>query len=452
MAISEFLKPEKVGNYKAVYEELKSNKNRSISLILDVVNRILIRDKNNKIDPNLIEDIVKSRDAEFKKKAITEAYTPEEQCARVLYILLGEQFPYRPIEDDDFDVKYRKGLETWMVEHPFLKDRNPANVVFECYILAKLVVNNKYKEAVYKYLRTRRVNSFMLFYLYIELNKNEQIDAEVIPYLYNSLKTLDSKELNYSLEIESSDKDIEEPLSYDVSFIPSDSKQKEYEFITYLNGPMVWHGPISDITIDISNDFVMEDERIDMFVPSYINCKNLVVKSSELNYSNRGRLNNIIIEAEHIISETSTGIVPHIKGVGCNKDALSFICSDRLSYPYCDYQKKKGEEDVEMSSEMVEAYKKMRRTLIMFRSHSKGQLAKHHEKIDNRIGNTLVGKAVIDALLKKHIIYQEEHVYVIDNDSMDYYLGVKFDGIRNSTITKPMLKFLDDIVKNMKIK
>ena len=452
LAISEFLKPEKVGNYKAVYEDLKSNKNKSISLILDVVNRILIRDKKNKIVPNLIEDIVKSRDAEFKQKAITEAYTPEEQCARILYILLGEQFPYRPIEDDDFDVKYRKGLETWMVEHPFLKDRNPANVVFECYILAKLVVNNKYKEAVYEYMRTRRVNSFMLFYLYIELNKNEQIDAEVIPYLYNSLKTLDSKELNYSLEIGSSDKVIEEPLSYDVSFVPSDSKQKEYEFTTYLNGPMVWHGPISDITIDISNDFVMEDERIDMFVPSYINCKNLVVKSSELNYSNRGRLNNIIIEAEHIISETSTGIVPHIKGVGCNKDALSFICFDRLPYPYCDYQKKKSEEDVEMSSEMVEAYKKMRRTLIMFRSHSKGQLAKHHEKIDNRIGNTLIGKAVIDALLKKHIIYQEEHVYVIHNDSMDNYLGVKFDGIRNSTITKPMLQFLDDIVKNMKVK
>ena len=36
------------------------------------------------------------------------------------------------------------------------------------------------------------------------------------------------------------------------------------------------------------------------------------------------------------------------------------------------------------------------------------------------------------------------------NDSMDHYLGVKFDGIRNSTITEPMLQFLDDIVKNMK--
>lgn len=452
LAISEFLKPEKVGNYKAVYEDLKNNKNKSISLILDVVNRILIRDKINKIVPNLIEDIVKSRDAEFKQKAIAEAYTPEEQCARILYILLREQFPYRPIEDDDFDVKYRKGLETWMVEHPFLKDRNPANVVFECYILAKLVANNKYKDAVYKYMRTRRVNSFMFFYLYIELNKNKQIDAELIPYLYNSLKALDSKELNYSLEIESSDKEIEESLSYDVSFVPSDSKQKVYEFTTFLNGPMVWHGPISDITIDISNDFVMEDERTDMFVPSYINCKNLVVKSSELNYSNRGQIDNIIIEAEHIISETSTGIVPKIKGVGCNKDSLSFICFDRLPYPYCDYQKKKSEEDVEMSSEMAEAYKKMRRTLIMFRSHSKGQLAKHHEKIDNRIGNTLIGKAVIDALLEKHIIYQEEHVYVIDNDSMDNYLGVKFDGIRNSTITKPMLQFLDDIVKNMKVK
>ena len=95
---------------------------------------------------------------------------------------------------------------------------------------------------------------------------------------------------------------------------------------------------------------------------------------------------------------------------------------------------------------MMEAYQKMRRTLIMFRSHCKGQLAKHYAKIDNRIGNTQVGKVVIQALLDKKIIYRERHVYIIDNESMDKYLGVKFDGIRNSTITKKMLDFLAEVV------
>ena len=102
-----------------------------------------------------------------------------------------------------------------------------------------------------------------------------------------------------------------------------------------------------------------------------------------------------------------------------------------------------------MSAVMTEIYQKMRRALIMFRSHSKGQLAKSHAKIDNRIGSTPLGKNVIKALVNNHIIYRDDHVYVIDNEAMDKFLGVKFDGIRNSTITDTMLKFLSDIEKNM---
>ena len=60
-----------------------------------------------------------------------------------------------------------------------------------------------------------------------------------------------------------------------------------------------------------------------------------------------------------------------------------------------------------------------------------------------------IGKNVIKALVDNHIIYRDEHVYVIDNEAMDKYLGVKFDGIRNSVITNTMLKFLSDIYKDM---
>ena len=92
-----------------------------------------------------------------------------------MYILLGEEFPFKPIDDEAFDVEYRKGLETWMPEHPFLKGCKPANVVFESYILAKLVENNMYKDAVYRYLSKNQSNSFMFFYLFKELNERMEI-------------------------------------------------------------------------------------------------------------------------------------------------------------------------------------------------------------------------------------------------------------------------------------
>lgn len=227
LAISELLNPKIVSNYKKLLENLKNNKTKSLSLILDIMDMILERDKSKKVVPNLIKDIVKNRSEEFQKKALRDSYTSEEQCARVLYILLGEEYPFKPVDDEAFDVEYRKGLETWMPEHPFLKGRKPANVVFESYILAKLVDNNMYKDAVYRYLSKNQSNSFMFFYLFKELKERKEIDSELIPYLYNSLKTLDTKNLYYSLEIEASDDNDDTSLCYDVTFVGSDKNQEQ---------------------------------------------------------------------------------------------------------------------------------------------------------------------------------------------------------------------------------
>lgn len=452
LAISEFLDGEKVKNYMALLEKLKSNKFKSISLILDIVNRILDRDKNDKIVPNLIRKIISNRDATFQKLALENSYTQEEQCARVLYILLGEAYPYKSIDDDAFDAEYTKGLDTWMLEHPFLSSRKPANVVFECYILAKLIQVDKYKDAVYRYMNINHINSFMFFFLYHELNKNQEISPDIIPYLYNSLKTLDSNEVHYCLEIEPSD--VENDDIYEVAFVSSavseHKKIVNYSFQTILQDELRWHGTISDVSIDITKDFVINALRTDMLAPSYIHCKSFIVKSDEINFGCRNSQKNIVIEADDIVSDTVSGNVPKIHRVGCENRSLVFVCSERLSYPFCNFQKKKISDDVEMSSTMADIYNKMRRTLIMFRSHSKGQLAKHHAKIDNRIGNTPLGKAVVNALLDRHIIYREDHVYIIDNDSMDKYLGVKFDDIRSCTITDAMSKFLKDIECSLK--
>lgn len=260
---------------------------------------------------------------------------------------------------------------------------------------------------------------------------------------------LDNKSYYYSLEIEASNDNEEDPLSYDVTFVSSDNSLDDYEFKTVILDQLVWFGTISDINVDISQDFVMGSQRTDMFAPSYIHCENLVVHSNEINYSCRDQLKSIVIEAKSISTKTPSGVMTKIQGIGGTSGKFTILTPNSIGYPYCDYRKNANDEELKMSAVMTEIYQKMRRALIMFRSHSKGQLAKSHAKIDNRIGSTPLGKKVIKALVNNHIIYRDEHVYVIDNVAMDKYLGVKFDGIRNSTITNTMLKFLSDIEKNM---
>ena len=81
----------------------------------------------------------------------------------------------------------------------------------------------------------------------------------------------------------------------------------------------------------------------------------------------------------------------------------------------------------------------------MFRAHSKGDLARFKEKIDNRIGNSEVGKDVITALLKNGIIYSKEIMYFVDSKKMASELGVKYNDIRSSIINDKIQSFLSKI-------
>ena len=84
----------------------------------------------------------------------------------------------------------------------------------------------------------------------------------------------------------------------------------------------------------------------------------------------------------------------------------------------------------------------MRRIILMFRSHSKGKLARYREKIDNRIGNVAIGKKVLDALISSGIICIEEHLYTIDNEKIASLLGIKYNDIRSCVINDKIKDFL----------
>lgn len=87
----------------------------------------------------------------------------------------------------------------------------------------------------------------------------------------------------------------------------------------------------------------------------------------------------------------------------------------------------------------------MRRTLIMFRSHSKGEFAKVQSKIQNRIASKPEGKVVVDALLDAGMIYPKNRMYFINKEVMNEVLGLKFDSIRTCVINDKVTNFLQSL-------
>lgn len=446
LAISSFLKDGSSNFYK-VLENLRRKNLKNVSLILDIAHEVLLRDKQLKVDENLLKRLVEHRDPGFKTKVMECVYTPEEQCARVLYKFLGETYPFYAVDDPTFNNDYNNGLEEWISEHPFIKDNHPSNIVFESYMLALLLPIEKYKDAVYRYLRKYPKCSYAFFYIFNEMYSGSVIDACIVPYLFASLKELDNDNCYYSLELECEKEELEVGVTTDLFFFGSDDAMTEYEYKVNLdNSTVLQFGDIiADINVDAPVKVSIPNSKVSLISPSRIKCKTLQLKCDELLVNHRYQTGNFLIESDDIIVEPSSGNL-NIQETDKNCRSLVIVSGNRLNYPLCDYQKDKSLIDDKMDQDMLEHYMKMRRILIMFRSHSKGQLAKYKDKIDNHLGATMQGKKVIAALLKYGIIYPEGHVYIIDNEKMDECLGVKFDGIRSCTITDAMRDFLKKIV------
>ena len=102
---------------------------------------------------------------------------------------------------------------------------------------------------------------------------------------------------------------------------------------------------------------------------------------------------------------------------------------------------------VDSSEEVLyEAFGKMRRMILMFRSHSKGVLARYCEKIDNRIGKTQLGKTLIDGMMHKGVIYTDNTLYYIDIAKFGEVLGAKYDDIRSSEMNDKIKEFLKSLI------
>lgn len=442
LSVSTFIK-EHGNNYHKILEDLQSQGHKNVSLIVDISMRVLKREKDKILD-NFISNLLKNRDDKFINRARNIIYSEEEQCCRLLYSIMRKPYPYNsPMDDDAFDREYTEKIGEWVKEHPFLDGNNkPANTVFESFILAYLLKNSNYHDVVLEYLGIIKSPSYIFFNLYNEINKDsDYVNLELVQYLFSSLRALDTTNRFYSLDISSSVDAIEphsdEKLDCDVCFIGSSDDLKPYAYqSSFLStGTFNINTDLGNVKIDLPISVKMSGNKLNISAPTYIHCSQLLVDLEELILSNNSN-ENIIFEVNGIKTISTTSIK-------CwHTNNVKIISQSALTYPFNGYQVEPIEKEIGMNADMFECYQKMRRALIMFRSHSKGQLAKHKTKIDDRIRNTPIGQKVIDSLLSHGIIYIEEPMYFIDNKALAMYLGVKFDSLRANIITDQIKKFL----------
>lgn len=451
LSIAEFLRKNQ-DNFRRVLADFQKDQLKGTSLVIGIVEGILRRDKEMKIQPQLIDEKLQGRPEDFQYKAREKAYSFDEQCARVLYRSLDKPYTYPITGDERFDFEYAQGIERWIDEHPFLAGKKIANTVFEGYILARLISNPLYRAAVDEYIMRSTGISYMFFGIYQELHKNEAyLNLSIASFLYTSLKALDNKVKYYTLDFtydeEDADDLVDKTRKCNLLFEGSkDSGLPTYQFEVLINSKscLQLHNYIGDVYIDVPINIEISSPRIVLSAPGYINGKNVEVMTDEIVLARKSTDDLFTIEADNvdlIVDKAYPNIIADPEA----KRYFTIVCDNTLPHPLNDYQSSLTQHCAKLNGAQKEYYKKMRRTLIMFRSHSKGGFAKVKSKINNRIASKPDGKRVVDALLASGIIYPWEKFYFIDKDKMSEHLGLKFDGIRACVINEKVISFIQGI-------
>lgn len=309
-------------------------------------------------------------------------------------------------------------------------------------------MNPKYKDYVFQYLTNYTSNAYILFYIYNELaNQDRVVDKEFIPYLFGSLKALDKKGHYSSMELTVQEIDEEtQNIKCELIFFRPDSDNEDYSFVTYANcsDELNIGSEISNIIVDLPVTISLSSDKIEFTPPVYIKCDTIKCTPSEILLNAGGQNESIVLDCKHfLVGCNKKGALPCLSNKGRIDKQIQIICENQLSFPFVQYQSHVLPEGI--SSDIIDKYQKMRRLFLMFRSHSKGDLARYKEKIDNRIGNSSIGRKVLDALLDQGVLYSKEMLYFINLEKMAHVLGVKYDDIRSSIINDKIRLFLSKI-------
>lgn len=435
-------------NYQVVLDDLKSRNIRSVQLIINIIERILDRDRTKKVMPFLMNNLLVGREPELWTKVSETVYTFDEQCARVLYGVMNVPFPELDIDDPSFLSSYNEHIGVWMTEHPFRGKNKIANIVFESYILASLTHNPKYSEVAFDYM-FQHGTSYMFAYIYHSMFGFDDLDSRLLPYIYDSLRQLNSKLNYYTLNIEwDPDKSDDISIFCDVEFESSQDDSISYKGnVTYMSNEAINLGQrLEHLYVDTPLDFTLSSRTVEAAAPSYIKCRNLLIESAEITVHQNLDKSNFMFECENAQIIQHNGQFLQVGGVGRINNTLRIVSPERPEYPLFEYWISGDVKLRDMSEEISSRYKKLRGIILEFRSHSKHELAKHHERIDFVMGNNATGRAVIKAMLDKDIMFKRGYLYILNPEVMDRELGLSYDGIRNFEQSDKALEFLRNVV------
>lgn len=459
-------------NLLRLKNSLQSNpQNSSVTLIHDVIDRILEREQSQKVVPsisNKLRDVAE----EVELSIIIESlYSKDEQCRRLLGSVLNMDIHATPSTlPASLTATYEQAISVALTEHPFLQgvDRF-ANSVFQSYLYARALRgdfgSDLQDRVTTVLLESGHLPTRLLAEFYLETADGHDFKNDIKPehvgIIYDSLLSAESNRRHLRLTIEGSD-----PLDSDL--VGSEFTEGEFELLSF--------GPEEELNIEVIPFVLCVNKESVMSFPRYIRNVHLTVPctvelgstttESEVGPAVYISASRIRVSSESMViggkarpdEQKDPSIIfsalgfeaPLLGGnltVYTNDVSVSWPNAER--YPWTPFKRDHVRFQSDDKASLHRAYMRFKRIAIAFRSHGNTGLARIRAKIENQ--RTLqgeLGRVLLDKLLEDGILRLGDggNRYFWNTEKADALLEVSWQDFKKGECPEALRRYLNGFV------
>jgi hypothetical protein len=359
------------------------------------------------------------------------------------------------IEDSALNERYESAVATWCREHPFLADVRIRNVVFAAVAIARCALSDvsEYRTLALEYAQSYRP-TYHLLYIMDVLAKGHKVDARCFNMLMQSCSEFLGINADISVDIEGESWEEagaeEQTMGNLVMAIEFPERQQERTFT--FEGIMADAKPISFGPYLISANVTLPCDvellgrpAVEAIGGCSVSARHVRIDTSDLVVRNTPGIGQGSIQRNaglFIDAEEAEG---HADTVLVRSGALEIQCTDhRLDYPLAKYVQRVTRPAPD--SLLQKKYLRLRRILLLFRSHKRGGLAKCRAHVEHdRVLKNDLGRAVLASLVRKGILRSDPIMYYLDSARLAVELEITWHDLCRHKSSRALEEFLKKI-------
>ncbi|SNT00499.1 MULTISPECIES: hypothetical protein [unclassified Pseudomonas] len=366
-------------------------------------------------------------------------YGPDEQLHRLSCLLFNLPAPPVPSSlSASLMPIYEQAVKALLPQHPFLSGdgRRPSSSVFEAAIVSYALKSQSLalcNNAVHYVFSVAHTSNPFLIDFYLSLNEDGRVPAEHIGIIFDSVASKASGGDQVRLYVSDG---VDGSIECEIIFHREDGKMNSYHLVSPGAGVITLARKVSGVSIDCEEKDVAlgSGGQLELIAPTAIKCRKIKLNCDQLVVKSDPKKHGEVVVLEADVLDHGGAIAAPVVRAGVQ---FSVAWEGAESYPWSAFAILEDRNEPEHISEGLRT---LRRLVMAFRSHSKGQLARFRDKIDHfRMLKGKVGEALLQKLIDDEIIWTEGAMYCLDANALGAKVGISFQDAqakRYSQVTK----------------